>query len=313
MSHLKKDFKFHNYFDNKFSEQTYLAYLCRDKKRYVIRSGDYIPRFIIDTIDFIIRCNNAIARRGSVQNAIDNIKQMYIKSGRHYYSFSRNVSLYNIYTGVNKDVLTNEYINKVYQKLETLVNWQEKFESDFDGFKDYIYDEMQEIDNEHYCWVMGENIIYDRSIVDNIKKRVHCSLNNDKVILKFKKIYFDNVFIESKYKATLYNQISYLLITIADINNYLITKENTKAIELLQDYFDDNKNMANCRDIYYLKEYYELHEVYNLLSQGKNHKGLTLIQEIIERENSKYISSFTLFESVAIDLQESTYSKVINI
>lgn len=81
MSHLKKAFKFHNYFDNKFSEQTYLAYLCRDKKRYVIRSGDYIPRFIIDTIDFIIRCNNAIARRGSVQNAIDNIKQLYIKSG----------------------------------------------------------------------------------------------------------------------------------------------------------------------------------------------------------------------------------------
>lgn len=32
MSHLKKDFKFHNYFDNKFSEQTYLAYLCRGKK-----------------------------------------------------------------------------------------------------------------------------------------------------------------------------------------------------------------------------------------------------------------------------------------
>ena len=42
---------------------------------------------------------------------------------------------------------------------------------------------MQEIDNEHYCWVMGENIIYDRSIVDNIKKRVHCSLNNDKITL----------------------------------------------------------------------------------------------------------------------------------
>ena len=294
MSHLKKDFKFHNYFDNKFCEQTYLAYLCRDKKRYVIRSG-------------------AIARRGSVQNAIDNIKQLYIKSGRYYYSFNRNVSLYNVYTGVNKDVLTNEYINKVYQKLEILVSWQDKFESDFEGFKDYIYDEMQEIDNEHYCWVMGENIIYDRSIVDNIKKRVHCSLNNDKVILKFKKIYFDNVFIESKYKATLYNQISYLLISIADVNNYLITKENAKAIELLQDYFDDNKNMANCRDIYYLKEYYKLHQVYNLLSQGKNHKGLTLIQEIIERENNKYISSFTLFESVAIDIQESTYSKIINI
>ena len=102
-SHLKKDFKFHNYFDNKFSEQTYLAYLCRGNKRYVIRSGDYIPRFIIDTIDFIIRCNNAIARRGSVQNAIDNIKQMYIRSGRHYYSFTRDVSLNNIYASVNKD------------------------------------------------------------------------------------------------------------------------------------------------------------------------------------------------------------------
>lgn len=43
----------------------------------------------------------------------------------------------------------------------------------------------------------------------------------------FKKNYFDNTHIESKHKETLYNQISYLLITIEDVNNYLITKNIT--------------------------------------------------------------------------------------
>jgi len=313
MPHLKKDFCFHNLFDNKYSQQTYIAYLCRNKQKFIIRSGDYIPRFIIDTIDCIIRCNNAIARRGSEKKAIENIKQIYEKSGRHYFSFEKAISLNDIYSSIDKEIINNDYIKKIYLKLEMLLSWENKFENNFEGFKDFIYDEMQEIINEHYCWVVGENIIYDRSIVDNIKKRVYCLLNNDRIIKKFKKVYFDNVFVESKYKATLYNQISYLLITIADVNNYLITKENDNARELLQDYFESNNNIEHCKDIYYLKYFYKLQEVYDLLIQGKNHNGLSIIQNIIEKENRKFISSFTMFESVAIDLQDSPYSKIINI
>jgi hypothetical protein len=92
-----------------------------------------------------------------------------------------------------------------------------------------------------------------------------------------------------------------------------LTKENVKVIELLQDYFEENEKMETCKDIYYLKIYYQLHDVYNLISQGKNHEGLVMVQKIIEKENNKYISSFTLFESVAIDLENSTYAKIVNI
>lgn len=313
MAHLKKDFKFHSLFDNKYSQQTYLAYLCRDNQKYVIRTGDYIPRFIIDTMDCIIRCNNAIARRGSEKSAIENIKQIYLKTGRYYYVFSRDTSIKTIYSNVDISTLKNDYVKKIYVKLETLVSWEDKFETDFDGFKDFIYDEMQEIVNNHYCWVVGENIIYDRSSVDNLQKRVYCSLNNEKIVPKFKIMYFEDVYVEPKDKARLYKQIDLLLTTIADVNNYLLTKENVKAIELLQNYFDDNEKMETCKDIYYLNHHYQLHEVYNLISQGKNHEGLLIVQKIIEKENNKYISSFTLFESVAIDLENSTYAKIVNI
>lgn len=312
MSHLKKDFQFHNRFDNKYVDQTYLAYLCRGNKRYIARSGDNIPSFIVATIDFIIRCNNNIARRGSVENAIANIKADYNEAEKNSYWYSSR-KIIKTYYNISEDVVKNDTLKYIYDTLQKVKDWESKFETDFDGFRDFIYDEMKTITDNHYDWVIGENIIYDRSIRDNLQKRVYCSLNNEKVIAKFKKCYFENVYVESKDKAKLYRQIDYLLTTIADINNYLLSKENVKAIELLQDYFDDNEKMETCKDIYYLNYFYQLHEVYNLISQGKNHEGLSILQKIIEKENSKYISSFTLFESVAIDLENSTYAKIINI
>ena len=36
------------------------------------------------------------------------------------------------------------------------------------------------------------------------------------------------------------------------------SKENVKAIELLQDYFDDNEKMETCKDIYYLNYFYHI-------------------------------------------------------
>lgn len=206
-----------------------------------------------------------------------------------------------------------EIIKSVRETLKQIKYWDDKFENNYDGFKDFIFDEVKNIADNHYDWVIGDSIIYDRSIRDNLQKRVYCTLNNEKVVDKFKKMYFDSVYVEPKDKSKLYKQIDYLLTTIADVNNYLLTKENVKAIELLEDYFDDNEKMETCKDIYYLKVFYQLHEIYNLISQGKNHDGFVMIQKIIENENNKYITSFTLFESVAIDLQDSTYSKIINI
>lgn len=310
MSHLKKNFKYHNRFANKYVDQTYLAYLCRGNKRYIARSGDFIPHFIVTTIDFIIRCNNNIARRGSTLNAIVNIKNDYNKPIDTHWYIKYTIKKY---YDIKPDVITNDTLQYVYDTLQKIKDWEHKFESDFEGFKDFIFDEMKIITDNHYDWVIGENIIYDRSIRDNLQKRVYCTLNNEKVVAKFKKMYFGSIYVEPKDKAKLYKQIDYLLTTIADVNNYLLTKENVKAIELLQDYFDDNEKMETCKDIYYLKVFYQLHEVYNLISQGKNHDGFIIIQKIIENENNKYITSFTLFESVAIDLQNSTYSKIINI
>lgn len=255
MSHLKKDFKYHNRFANKYVDQTYL---CRGNKRYIAISGDFIPHFIVTTIDFIIRCNNNIARRGSTLNAIANIKNDYNKPIDTHWYIKYTIKKY---YDIKPDVITNDTLQYVYDTLQKIKDWEHKFESDFEGFKDFIFDEMENITDNHYDWVIGENIIYDRSIRDNLQKRAYCTLNN-----------------------------------------YLLTKENVKAIELLQDYFDDNEKMETCKDIYYLKVFYKLHEVYNLISQGKNHDGFIIIQKIIENENNKYITSFTLFESVAIDL-----------
>lgn len=313
MSHLKKDFKYHNLFDNKYSEQSYLAYLCRDKKKYVIRSGDYIPRFIIDTIDFIIRCNNAIARRGSVENAINNIKNIYSSSCRIYYVFKHTMPIRKVYNETKDKTFENEHIKHIFIKLEKIIDWEDKFESNFEEFKDFIFDEMQEIDKEHYCWTVGENIIYDRAIIDNQKKKTYCVLNNESLDKKFKKYYFNNIHVESKEKNKLYKQISYLLITLSDVNNLLLSKDLKNLISLLEDYFDDNENIKSCIDIYYLKIYYDLHHVYELISQGKNHEASVIVSDIIKKENEKYKDLFTIFESVAIDLNSSEYSKVIEL
>lgn len=312
MAHLKKDFKRHKLFNNKYADQTYLAYLCRGNKRYIARSGDNVPSFVIATIDFIIRCNNHICRRGDENTAIANIKKDYERKDDVFgYLWLKPIRrFYDEKVSKENDI---EIIKSVRETLKQIEYWDDKFENNYDGFKDFIFNEMETIIDNHYDWVIGDSIIYDRSIRDNIQKRVYCSLGNEKVVPKFKTMYFENVYVEPKDKARLYKQIDYLLTTIADVNNYLLTKENVKAIELLQDYFDDNEKMETCKDIYYLKTYYQLYDVYNLISQGKNHEGLVMVQKIIEKENNKYISSFVLFESVAIDLENSTYAKIINI
>ncbi len=332
MAHLKKDFKYHKIFLNKYTNQTYLSYLYRDKTKYIPRSDDFVPHHLEVVFNFFIVCNNSICKRGSIENSIKTIHKYFdsitsIKfsqwvrhdiDGESNYIKGKWVGPKSVYLNEIADYMEslkmkNEIYIKEIQLIRDIYYWKDNFEDEFEKFKDYIFDYIFDFDKNHYDWVVGDNIIYDRSIRDNIQKRVYCSLGNENVVPKFKAIYFENAFVEPKDKARLYKQIDYLLTTIADINNYLLTKENVKAIELLQDYFEENEKMESCKDIYYLKIYYQLHDVYNLISQGKNHEGLVIIQKIIEKENNKYISSFILFESVAIDLENSTYAKIVNI
>ena len=84
MSHLKKDFKYHKLFDNKYAEQSYIAYLSKNKRKYVMNSSDFVERYIVITIDFIFRINNAICRRGLEKNNILDIKDLYKKQIREW-------------------------------------------------------------------------------------------------------------------------------------------------------------------------------------------------------------------------------------
>ena len=73
---LKKNFSHHILFDNKYAEQSYIAYLSKEKRKYIMNSSDYVERFIVFTIDFIFRINNAICRRGLVENNKEDIRKL---------------------------------------------------------------------------------------------------------------------------------------------------------------------------------------------------------------------------------------------
>lgn len=313
MSHLKKDFKRHKLFNNKYANQSMVAYLCRGNVKYIPRSDDFIPSFVIATLDFVIRCNNHICRRGEEKNAIINVRNEYDKKGVYFGVIwvSPIRKYYDVTIQEKNDYETTHIIKSILDKIKY---WDDKFENDWDGFKDFIFDTIEFINKNNYTWVFadGEDIIYDRSIRDKEEKRLYCTLNNDKVIKRFKDEYFANVYVESKDKARLYNQISYMLITISDVNNYIVSKDYTQAIELLEDYFNDNNKMDSCKDIYYLLVFNQFHEVYVLLKQNKNADAYNLIKKIVSKENSKY-TSLILFESVAIDLSDNTYAKIVNL
>lgn len=87
VSYLKKDFKYHKLFDNKYAEQSYIACLSKNKRKYVMNSSDFVDRYIVITIDFIFRLNNAICRRGLEKNNILDIKELYDKKyvGDYHY------------------------------------------------------------------------------------------------------------------------------------------------------------------------------------------------------------------------------------
>lgn len=327
MSHLKKDFKYHKIFRNKYLDQTYYAYLYRGNERYVPRSGDFIPSHASIPNEFIIYCNNNICRRGSIDNAKQEIKKdfNYILGlnftlsldDSYYYPNGKERergNLMEIAKLIESDENNNPTRKKQAELIRKIYYWNDNFENNFEGFKDFIYDEISFFDSQHYDWVIGDNIIYNRCIRDNEKKRVYCAINNDKVNERFKKVYFSNVSIEPKYKGKLYKQICYLLVNLGDVNNLFVNKSFSQAKELLNDYVNDNMNMNSCFDIYYRKIFETICEIskqYNL--KNDSHIAFNEIQKLIKKENEKYKEEIILYEEVAIDLDKNEYSNIVNI
>lgn len=68
MAHLKSEFKYHLIFDNKYAQQTYIAYLVRGEK-YVMNLN-WIHLKVAKPIDFVIRCDNIIGRRQEKQRTL---------------------------------------------------------------------------------------------------------------------------------------------------------------------------------------------------------------------------------------------------
>lgn len=139
MSHLKKDFKYHKLFDNKYAEQSYIAYLSKGKRKYVMNSSDFVDRYIVITIDFIFRVNNAICRRGLEKNNILDIKELYkkpIREWTYYYYGTKIIS--DIYSRTDRNVVDNACKQEIYDMLKTIVEWEDKFESNYKEFKEVI-------------------------------------------------------------------------------------------------------------------------------------------------------------------------------
>lgn len=201
VSHLKKDFKYHKLFDNKYAEQSYIAYLSKNKRKYVMNSSDFVDRYIVITIDFIFRLNNSICRRGLEKNNILDIKELYDKKyvGDYHY-WALDVSIKQLFKKVDVSDVDNDFKQEIYDMLKTIVEWEDKFENNYKEFKEVIYNMVKVIDDKHYDWCVGENIIYSRSARDNVAKSFYCVVLGYNGYKRFKKLYLDKVYVEAKCK-----------------------------------------------------------------------------------------------------------------
>ena len=302
VSHLKKDFKYHKLFDNKYAEQSYIAYLSKNKRKYVMNSSDFVDRYIVITIDFIFRLNNSICRRGLEKNNILDIKELYDKKyvGDYHY-WALDVSIKQLFKKVDVSDVDNDFKQEIYDMLKTIVEWEDKFENNYKEFKEVIYNMVKVIDDKHYDWCVGENIIYSRSARDNVAKSFYCVVLGYNGYKRFKKSYLDKVYVEAKDKKVLFEQVNDILVVIADVYNELINKHFESANQLFKEYIEEHKAMIGCKDIYYVKVYIELSKVVELLDNNKHTEAIKQLGAIIQTENNKYKKDVVLFEKIAID------------
>lgn len=299
---LKKNFSRHILFDNKYAEQSYIAYLSKGKRKYIMNSSDYVERFIVFTIDFIFRINNAICRRGLVENNKEDIRKLYdTPKDVEKYSYYTKMTVNDVYNDIKRYKLTNEYEQEIFDMLEKVVNLKDKLFTNYDDFKSGIYELVKTIDDKHYTWIVGENIIYNRSIRDNESKKYYCAVIGQKGYKRFKTIYYNNVYLETRIKKITFEQVCDLLIVIADTYNELIIKEYDNASDIINDYIKNNADMFNCKDIYYAKIFMDLKKISLLLQTDKQKDVVKLMKDIIQSENKKYKNDFLLYENIPID------------
>lgn len=302
MSHLKKDFTFHKLFGNKYYEHSYIAYLCNHKTRYTMNSGLSLDRYIVITIDFIIRINNAICRRGIVEQNKKDIKELYSTPlNLEIYKYYGTRTIVEIYNNVKSDEITGDIKQEIYDILRQVIEWKDKFENNYDDFKDFIFDTMKKIDDEHYTYLVGENIIYDRSERDNADKSYYCIVLGRIGYERFKKVYYSKVYINAKEKSKVFEQVCDLLITIGDVYNEMINKEYDNAFDILKNYIDDNEAMKDCKDIYYAKMYVDLQKLKDLFHHKQHTTIIKELKSIIINEITKYKKDLLLYENIAID------------
>lgn len=301
MAYTKKDFPYHKVFINKYTEQSYVSYLYHGKKKYIMNKSIFLPTIISVTLDFIIRCNNAIGNRKPLSENINEIRNLFNSELKQDVSgLYTKETLEWYYKRIEQDS-DNEVYKEVTTLLKNVYSWKDRFESDYEGFKNFIYNAMQDILNKKYDWIVGENIVYNRSLRDNALKRYYCITTGDKGYEKFIKAYKQKVYATSSDIDLLVEQISNMYISIADVYSAIISKNLEGAKELLNDYLEDNEDMKDCKDIYALRIYHELISICSKMDNSTltdTEKGL---KEIIINENKKYSKDFVLFEKIMID------------
>ena len=108
--------------------------------------------------------------------------------------------------------------------LKTIVEWEDKFENNYKEFKEVIFNFVKTIDDKHYDWCVGENIIYSRSARDNVAKSFYCVVLGDNGYKRFKKLYLDKVFYRKKDNVINGSAIS-MLDAVKNLHSYGIPIE----------------------------------------------------------------------------------------
>lgn len=303
MPHLKKDFHFRKSFNNKYCEHSYINYLINNKVKFEMNKPNLrLKRFIINTIDFIIQLNNAIARRGKKEHNIEDIKKLYeTPINNDFYIYYGKKTINEMFEDVKYDSLTNDIEKEIYSILEQIIYWKDNFDKDYEGFKDFVFDTITIFDKKRYLFEVGNGIYYNRSIRDNINKRFYCITLGDKGYCRIKQIYYSMVYLNAKDKAKTLEMVCDMLIIIADIYNELIDKDYDNAYEILENYIKDNSMMKECKDIYYAKIYTDLEKILATFKQRTYTNIIDKLNTIIVNENYKYKKYVTIYEKIAID------------
>lgn len=303
MPHLKKDFHFRKSFNNKYCEHSYINYLINNKVKFEMNKPNLrLKRFVINTIDFIIQLNNAIARRGKKEHNIEDIKKLYeTPINNDFYIYYGKKTINEMYEDIKYNSLTNDIEKEIYSILEQIIYWKDNLDKDYDKFKDFVFDTITMFDTRKYLLEVGNGICYNRSVRDNANKSFYCIAIGNKGYEKFKQVYYSMIYLNAKDKAKTFEMICDMLIVVADTYNELINKEYSNAYEVLNNYIKDNTMMKECKDIYYSKLYIDLEKILTTFNQKTYGNIITELKNIMLNENYKYKKYVVIYEKIAID------------